>query len=432
MRRRISIYAMAILAAVSAFAQYTPTPENLKSREEFSNAGLGIFIHWGIYSMFAQGEWYLNYGLTADEYAKAARGFYPAYFDAAQWVSDIKASGAKYICITSRHHDGFSMWGTKQSDFNIVDGTPFKRDILKELSEECQKQGIRLHFYYSHIDWSRPDFPSGRTGLQTGRDPKERDWDSYYAFMNRQLTELLTNYGPVGAIWFDGKWDHDSDSIPFDWRLDEQYALIHKLQPSCLVGNNHHENVYPGEDIQIFERDVPGQNEAGYSGQDVSNLPLETCQTMNGMWGYKVADQNYKSVDEIVQLLVRTASKGANLLLNIGPQPSGELPAAAVDRLHGIGQWMEKNGATIYGAKPSPFGDLEWGTATSFGDKLYLHVLNPDATAIEFPLDKKIKKANVFASDQKLKVNKDKAAGTYKIDLPEREASADYIIELSL
>lgn len=432
MNRLFSFCLMAVLAIASAVAQYTPTPENLKSREEFSNAGLGIFLHWGIYSMFGQGEWYLNYGPSAEEYAKAARGFYPAHFDAAKWVSDIKASGAKYMCITTRHHDGFSMWGTKQSDYNIVDATPFKRDVLKELADECHKQGIRLHLYYSHIDWTRPDYPSGRTGLETGRDPKLRNWDSYYAFMNRQLTELLTNYGPIGAIWFDGKWDHDSDSIPFDWQLDEQYAMIHKLQPACLIGNNHHETVNPGEDIQIFERDVPGQNEAGLSGQEISHLPLETCQTMNGMWGYKVADQNYKSVDEIVNLLVRTASMGANLLLNVGPQPSGEMPAAAVERLHGLGKWMEQNGATIYGAKASPFGQLDWGTATAFGDKLYLHVLDPEAKAIEFPLDSKIKDACVYATTTKLKPYKNKAAGSYRIDLPEREPSADYIIELTL
>ena len=167
-------------------------------------------------------------------------------------MSAIKGSGAKYITITSRHHDGFSMWGTKQSDYNIVDATPFHRDVLKELSAACQEQGIRLHFYYSHLDWTREDYPWGRTGHHTGRDSTKADWPHYYQFMNNQLTELLTNYGPIGAIWFDGFWDHDEDSVPFDWQLDEQYAMIHRLQPACLVGNNHHENVLPGEDIQIF------------------------------------------------------------------------------------------------------------------------------------------------------------------------------------
>ena len=227
----------------SATAQvaYTPSDEIRQAQKEFSDNRFGIFLHWGIYSMFAQGEWYLNRGIDHKEYAKAAAGFYPANFNAAEWVSAIKGSGAKYICITTRHHDGFSMWDTKQSDYNIVKATPFKRDVIKELADECHRQGIKLHLYYSHIDWTREDYPSGRTGLETGRDPKKADWPAYYDFMNRQLRELLTGYGPVGAIWFDGWWDHDEDATPFDWQLEEQYKLIHSLQPSCLIGNNHHQ-----------------------------------------------------------------------------------------------------------------------------------------------------------------------------------------------
>ena len=215
---------------------YTPSPEIVRAQKEFSDNGFGIFIHWGIYSMFGQGEWYLNYGPTAEEYAKAARGFYPAEFDAAEWVKAFKDAGAKYVTFTSRHHDGFSMFGTKQSDYNIVDATPFKRDVLKELADECHKEDIKLHLYYSHIDWTRPDYPSGRTGHTTGRDSTLRDWPAYYNFMNRQLRELLTDYGPIGAIWFDGWWDHDYDADKFDWQLPKQYAMIHELQPSCQIG----------------------------------------------------------------------------------------------------------------------------------------------------------------------------------------------------
>ena len=215
-----------MFAGSGAMAQtYTPTPEVKKSQEEFSADRFGIFIHWGIYSMFGQGEWYLNNNINAKEYAKAARGFYPADFDAREWVEAIKNSGARYITFTTRHHDGFSMWHTGQSPYNIVDATPFGRDILKELADECHRQGVKLHLYYSHIDWTREDYPSGRTGLNTGRDPGRRDWDSYYGFMNRQLTELLTGYGPVRAVWFDGFWDHDCDSVPFDWQLEEQYRI---------------------------------------------------------------------------------------------------------------------------------------------------------------------------------------------------------------
>lgn len=304
----------------------------MKARQEFQDNKFGIFLHWGIYSMTAQGEWYMTtHNIHRDEYAKLASGFYPSRFNAAEWVSAIKASGAKYICITSRHHDSFSMFDTKESDFDIVDATPFKRDVLKELADECHKQGIKLHFYYSHLDWRRDDYPEGGgTGRGTGRPKGHGDWKSYYKFMNNQLTELLTNYGPVGAIWFDGVWDQPKD---FDWQLEEQYALIHKLQPACLVGNNHHRTPYAGEDFQMFERDLPGENKAGLSGQSVSSLPLETCETMNGMWGYKIEDQNYKSPKALIHYLVKAAGKNANLLMNIGPQPNGELPATAVDRL---------------------------------------------------------------------------------------------------
>lgn len=377
-----------LAAALSKTAPgYMPTSENLASRAEFAGMKLGIFLHWGIYSMFGQGEWYMqNAGIDWREYEKAARGFYPAYFNAREWVEAIKASGARYITFTSRHHDSFSMFKTAQSDFNIVDATPFGRDVVAELADECHRQGVRLHLYYSHADWRREDYPMGRTGLNTGRDPSRQDWNSYLAFMKAQLTELLTNYGEIGAIWFDGVWDHDEDKTPFDWCLDEQYALIHSLQPACLVGNNHHMNVNPGEDIQIFERDVPGENKAGYSGDmSISKLPLETCQTMNGMWGYKVTDQNYKSVDELVSLLVATAGKGANLLLNIGPQPSGELPAAALERLRGLGEWTSKYGESIYGTTAGPVrGD--WGVSTAKGSAIYLHVLDKNLRTLTLPL----------------------------------------------
>ena len=359
---------------LQAQTNYEPTKENLQARKEFSDSRFGIFLHWGIYSTFAQGEWYMqNVPLNRDEYAKAADAFYPHRFDAEKWVSAIKAAGAKYICFTTRHHDGFSLWDTRQSDYNIMH-TPYGKDVVRQLADACHRQGIKLHLYYSHIDWTRDDYPTGRTGHGTGKDPKKANWTSYYQFMNAQLTELLTNYGEIGAIWFDGHWDHDKDSVPFDWQLPEQYELIHRLQPACLVGNNHHITPYPGEDIQIFERDVPGENKAGLSGQAIGRLPLETCQTMNGMWGYKVADQNYKSTTELIRLLVRTAAKGANLLLNVGPQPNGELPATALARMKEMGEWLEQNGQAIYRTEA---GGIQMGdslVSTRRGQVLYLHV----------------------------------------------------------
>lgn len=410
-------------------ADYSPSPENLKSREEFSSDRFGIFIHWGLYSLFGQGEWYLNNGsFTAEEYAKSASAFYPSRFNAEEWVSAIKDSGARYICFTSRHHDGFSMFHTLQSDYNIVDATPFGRDIVKELANACHDQDISLHFYYSHLDWTRSDYPLGRTGKATRPGVSESDWPKYYAFMNNQLTELLTNYGDIRAIWFDGWWDHDEDSVPFNWELERQYELIHSLQPGCLVGNNHHQPVFEGEDIQIFERDVPGENKAGLSGQEVGALPLETCQTMNGMWGYKITDQNYKDTAELVHLLVRTAGKNANLLLNIGPQPNGCLPDAAISRLREMGEWMRQYGETIYGTSGSPFKEQPWGTATVKDGKIYVHIISADSKDILIPADLTFFSARKFADKSKIEFTR--TDDGIILHLPELPNEPDYIVEL--
>ncbi len=422
-----------LLGACYAQAQvpkpYIPTAENLEARREFADSKLGIFIHWGIYSMFAQGEWYMtNANLDNKEYAKAASAFYPIRFNAAEWVSAIKASGAKYICFTSRHHDGFSMWDTEQSDYNIVDATPFGRDIIKELAAECHRQGIKLHFYYSHIDWTRDDYPAGRTGRRTGKDLSKADWSSYYAFMNRQLTELLTQYGEVGAIWFDGMWDHDHDSIPFDWQLEEQYALIHSLQPACLIGNNHHLTPFEGEDIQIFERDLPGENKAGLSGQSISRLPLETCQTMNGMWGYKIIDQNYKSAETLIRYLVSASGKGANLLLNIGPQPNGELPAASLERLKALGEWTERYGETIYGTTAGDVPVQDWGVTTRKGESLYVHIFDHKDKELLLPISCRVKEAYVYDTKKTLKTKRTDNGVTIFFD--EVPSGTDYIVVL--
>lgn len=423
-----------LLSATNIYASqpesYVPTQENLKARQEFSDSKFGIFLHWGIYSMFGQGEWYLQTGgLDCHEYAKAASGFYPSKFDAEKWISAFKDAGAKYICFTTRHHDGFSMFNTQYSDYDIIDATPFKRDIVKELADECARQDIKLHLYYSHLDWTREDYyPLGKTGHKTGRKSHGK-WDTYYSFMNNQLTELLTNYGPIGAIWFDGMWDQPEN---FDWRLEEQYALIHKLQPACLIGNNHHKAPKPGEDFQMFERDLPGENKAGYSaGTEIGNLPLETCQTMNGMWGYKVKDQNYKSSKELIRLLVKTAGKGANLLINIGPQPNGEIPELALDRLKGMGEWLKKYGETIYGTTAGDIMTAEWGTTTRKGDKLYIHILTDNMPQfITLPLKQRVKKAVLF--DTQGKVDMEKIKGGVVLHTSGLEPSTDSIIELTL
>jgi Alpha-L-fucosidase len=419
-----------MVAGAAAQQSYTPSAENLKNRSAFQDMKFGVFIHWGIYSMLADGEWILNNkNLHHEEYAKLAEGFYPSKFSAAKWVWDVKAAGAKYICITSRHHDGFSMFGTKQSPYNIVDATPFKRDIIKELADECHKQGLKLHFYYSLLDWSRADYyPLGRTGRGVGRT-EQGNWETYHRFMLDQLTELLTNYGEVGAIWFDGQWDQPEE---FDWRLKEIYDHIHSIQPGCLVINNHHLTPLEGEDGQTFEKDLPGQNTAGYSATaTVGQLPLETCETMNRTWGYSITDKNYKSEKELIHYLIKAAGNNANLLMNVGPRPNGEFPDIAIERYNAMGEWLKKYGETIYGTRGGFIPPHEWGVTTQKGNTLYVHILDLKDRELYLPLKgKKIQSARTFTDKKTVRFVPAGTGAVLQLDTIPNET--DFVVELEV
>ena len=407
------------------------TAGTLRIREEFQDRKFGIFIHWGIYSMLANGEWVMhNRSLGRDEYAKLAGGFYPSLFDAREWTQLFKEAGARYVTFTSRHHDGFSMWATKASPYNIVEATPFKRDIVGELAKACQEQDLKLHFYYSHMDWQRTDYPTGWC-KNCPHDPSTTDWDSYYRFMNSQLTELLTSYGPIGAIWFDGMWDHKEKE--FDWRLEEQYALIKRLQPNCLIGNNHHGSPIGVEDFQLFEQDLPGQNTAGFSGeQKVAQIPLETCMTMNNTWGYDITDKAYKSGDDLIRRLVTAAGLNANFLLNIGPRPDGKLPEEAVERLRHIGRFLGTYGESIYGTRGGCVPQQAWGVTTQKGQTLYIHILNNvEDGQIFLPLTgKKLKKVEAFAEGTQLKFKQEKDG--VRIFLPTQPETVDFVLTATM
>lgn len=427
---------------VEGITGYVPTPEVIQSRERFADDKFGIFIHWGVYSMIGRGEWVLNNDkILFSDYKVLPAGFYPGSFDAAEWVRAFKAAGARYITITTRHHDGFSMFKTAYSDFNIVDATPYGRDIIKELADECHKQGITINFYYSLVDWGRDDYPLGTSGHDTGKDVSKANYASYLDFMCNQITELLTNYGPVGCIWFDGDWDQiekkkdgSYPDIDFDWGYGRIYELIHRLQPSCLVGNNHHRLIIPGEDIQIFERDVPGENTAGYSRTDVVStaLPLETCQTMNKSWGFDINDHKYKSVSELVRLLVRTAGRNANLLLNVGPQPDGRIPAMSLEKLGQVGEWLSANGETIYGTRSTLLKPQSWGVVTEKDNRIFLHIMEkPQTGTIVLPFAPKVRSVRSFSDGAELKFKRSKA--DLSVFLPESyDCSTDYIVEITL
>jgi alpha-L-fucosidase len=364
---------------------YQPTPENIAARKWFDSARFGMFIHWGVFSVPGSGEWVMNNrNITVSEYKQLQTIFNPVRFDEKKWVSAAKRAGMQYITLITRHHDGFSDWDTKQSDWKITN-TDWKQDAVKLIAEECRRQGIKLFVYYSLLDWYRSDYQyeTGRTGKGTGRTAKS-DWNHYIAFMKAQLTELLTNYGPVAGVWFDGYWDqlpndHDKINKPnVDWQLPEIYALIHQLQPQCLIGNNHHLSPIPGEDFQMFEKDLPGGNSTGFGGQSVSSLPLETCETINDSWGFNITDHQYKSYGELIRLLVKDAGYGANLLLNIGPLPNGEIQTEFTERLDSMGSWLQKNGYTIYGSHAGYMKPQNWGAITENGNKVWLHIFKTE------------------------------------------------------
>lgn len=397
MTRRTAIQLAGAAASSLALpaAPYQPSASNLKAREWFQDAKFGLFVHWGVYSVLGKGEWVMNNDkMTAADYQTLPARFNPVKFNAAEWVATVKNAGQKYITITSKHHDGFAMWGTKQSKWNIVDTTPYGKDPLQALAAECRNQGVKLFFYHSHLDWTHPDyFPRGRTGQASGR-PQSGDFNRYLDFMDAQLTELLTNYGEIGGIWFDGIWDRKDA----DWRLRKTYDLIHKLQPQALIGNNHHLAPFEGEDFQMFEKDLPGQNTAGFSGDaKIGKLPLETCDTIGVAWGYNPNEKKLKSTKQLLHTLIRAAGNNANFLLNVGPKPDGTIQDEFSARLKEIGTWLGTYGESIYGTRGGPIAPRPWGVTTAKAGKVYVHLLDwPDRMLAIPSLGKPVKSARVM------------------------------------
>ena len=433
----VALLSLIAVSVLNGQKGYVPAQKNLENREWFQDAKYGLFIHWGVYSIMGGGgeqgiaEWIMNKKeIPITQYEKLPGFFNPVEFDPAEWVSLVKKAGMKYITITSKHHDGFAMYDSKISDYNIVDSTPYGKDVLAMLKEECDRQGIKLFFYHSQLDWHHPDyFPRGRTGQDyTGR-PESGDWNAYIDYMNTQLTELLTQYGEIGGIWFDGMWDKPDA----DWRLGETYSLIHKLQPGALIGSNHHKMPYPGEDFMMFERDLPGENKMGFNNTGISEeVPLEMCETMNGSWGFNLIDKNYKSVKTLIHTMVRAAGYGANFLLNTGPMPNGMIQPENVDTLMAIGKWLEKYGEAIYGTRRGPVRPQEWGAMTSGEKNIYVHILDPGSGTIWIPgFTPGLKTATYFDDGSKVKYQKLREG--MLITIPEEKVRpVDTIIVLSL
>jgi len=353
---------------------------NTEAKHWFEDAKFGLFIDWGIDSLLGKGEWVMhNDKLSTREYAKLLPRFNPTRFDADAWVKLAKGAGARYITITSKHADGFCMFGSKFTDFDIVEATPYHQDPLKALAEACNKQGIKLFFYYSLLDWHHPDyFPLGMTGHTAGREPKG-DWKRYVAYYQGQVRELCTNYGEIGGIWFDGMWDRPDA----DWDLAGTYRLIHELQPGALVTNNHHVAPKNGEDFQVSGPDLPSSSgTVSNPGVIAVGTPYEIGLMINESRGYNLHDTNYKSAEQIIHALVGAAGQGANLRLTVGAGPDGTIGPEVSQRLLEVGKWLETYGDSIYGTRQGPVPPEPWGVWTAKGprnhlEKIYIHILKP-------------------------------------------------------
>jgi alpha-L-fucosidase len=398
MKKIILLFIGFVFSAQMMSAQKAPTQD--ERLQWWREARFGMFIHWGVYSvpggvynghdqLHGGAEWIMNRSkIPVAEYQQYAKQFNPVKFNAEEWVKMAKDAGMRYIIITAKHHDGFAMFGSKASKWNIVDATPYGKDVLKELAAACKKNGIRLGFYYSQAqDWNNPGGAAARKVASEGwLNPDSAKIDAYTKVNNGhwdpaqttstfdeyidrvavpQVKELLTNYGEVSVLW----WDTPTNMT--DEAATKLQALL-KLQPNIITNDRLKRPNFPG-DTKTPEQKIPSQSE-------LDGANWETCMTMNGSWGFKSFDHNWKSNETLIRNLVDIASKGGNYLLNIGPKSDGTFPQESIDRLKFIGAWMKVNGEAIYASKPSPLAPLEWGRCTKKeikeGTTLYLTVFN--------------------------------------------------------
>ena len=374
----------------------TPAPDYMNEpQEEFDarmqwwrDARFGMFIHWGLYAVPAGvyggepvqgiGEWIMNTAqIPVAEYEAYAEQFNPVQFDGSEWVRIAKDAGMKYMIITSKHHDGFALWDSEVSDYDIVDATPFGRDVLRELAEAAAREGIHLGFYHSIMDWHHPDAQAPHYPTYNTRDKSNPNFPAYVeSYLEPQIRELVANYDPA-VLWFDGEW------IP-EWTHEmglDMYALVRSLKPEILINNRVDKGRQGMQGMNRTDQQYAG--DFGTPEQEIlegtSTFDWESCMTMNDTWGFKSTDDNWKSAEMLVHHLVDIAAKGGNYLLNVGPTAEGLIPSASVERLAEIGDWMEVNGEAIYGSRLwDHYEDGETIRYTNAGGHVY-------AVSLEWP-----------------------------------------------
>jgi alpha-L-fucosidase len=426
---------------LSAFSQKKKTNFLSESKAQteqrmkwWEDARFGLFIHWGLYSVPA-GEWKgdtthaewirTTAQIPLNEYEQFVRQFDPEKFNAEEWVKMAKAAGMKYIVITTKHHDGFNMFNSKETDFDIM-ATPFHRDVMKELAAACKKEGVQLCFYHSIMDWHHPDYVPRRE-WEKDRPASSANFDSYVSYMKNELKELLANYGKIGVLWFDGQWENT-------WtheRGKDLYEYVRSLQPSIIINNR----------VDVGRADM-GQTKSGFAGDfgtpeqeipatGIPGADWESCMTMNNNWGYNSHDNHWKSSEDLIRKLIDIASKGGNFLLNVGPTAEGVFPQASIDRLKDIGSWMSVNHESIYGTKASPFKSLSWGRCTqkpiTGGTRLYLHVFDWPTDAR--PNDSSGRRTLIIPNLGSPVINCYDLAGKKKLKAV--KTGSDYVIDIS-
>jgi alpha-L-fucosidase len=392
---RLLLVFILLLACSGAVCGQQSMVETKAQRDQrmrwWREARFGMFIHWGLYAVPAGeykgkrseriGEWIMEWAnIPRADYEKFAGQFNPVKFDAREWVRIAKDAGMKYIVITSKHHDGFALYDSKVSNYDIVDATPYRRDPIKELAAEAKKQGLKFCFYYSILDWHYPaayvDAP-GKDPTAGNRTTKLKPGgkEEYSKYMREQLRELITKYDPA-VLWFDGEWQ--------DWWTEtdgkELYRYVRSLKPDIIINNRVGRGRQGMQGMSKTDQEYAGDFGTPEQQIPANGLPgvdWESCMTMNTTWGFKFYDDKWKSPEVIIRNLIDIASKGGNYLLNVGPTAEGLIPAPSVERLAAVGKWMKVNGASIYGTTASPFPkQLEFGRATSKAGRVYLHVFD--------------------------------------------------------
>lgn len=389
--------------------------ERTKRTQWYRDARFGMFIHWGIYSIPARGEWLRsNEEMPKEEYEVFADEFTAENYNPKEWARLAKKAGMKYAVLTAKHHDGFCLYDTKLTDFKSTNG-PSKRDLVKEFLDAFRAEGIKVGLYFSIIDWRHPDFPHYGDKIHPMRNNEafkndDRDFDRYLEFMHGQVRELLTMYGKLDLMWYDFSYGPMKCE---KWKADKLIEMVRELQPHIIIDNRLEGSAEDAGSIRTL-------NPTPYSGDFASPeqmippgcicdeagtpIPWEACVTLNNNWGYRSQDLHYKSPKLVVRTLVECVSKGGNLILNVGPTAKGEIPKESVKILEEVGEWMLENGKSIYGCGVSEYEKPEWGRFTQNGNKLYAHIFEEQVGAICLPkMAGKVKSMRLISDGSEIK-----------------------------